>query len=102
MGVFRSWFGKSSPQKGGAASTSDDLSSEQLLDQIGDESAAAVGLDELSVNSSPNHVCRYIFQQMMGGRSAEALQSDLVGRGFRAMVADQYIQLIRATMFKGR
>ncbi len=73
-----------------------------LLDGIDDEGLGAVAVTDLSVKSSPKQVCRYIFQQMVAGRSAAQLQTELQERGFKAKVADTYIQLIRVTMFKGR
>lgn len=93
MGIFQRLFGKAVDKP---AAASDDL-----LNGIDDE-GQAVAVSDLSVKSSPKQVCRYIFQQMVAGRSAPQLQTELQERGFKAKVADTYIQLIRVTMFKGR
>ena len=94
MGILQRLFGKA-PTK---PSSADD----DLLDGIDDAGQAAVAVTDLSIESSPKQVCHYIFQQMMEGRSPAQLQTELQERGFKAKVADTYIQLIRATMFKGR
>jgi hypothetical protein len=93
MGILQRLFGKA-PAK--PASAADDL-----LDGI-DDGQEAVAVTDLSVESSPKQVCRYIFQQMVEGRSPAQLQTELQERGFKAKIADTYIQLIRVTMFKGR
>ena len=94
MGILQRLFGKA-PAKPPSADV-------DLLDGIDDESQEAIAVTELSVESSPKQVCRYIFQQMVEGRSPAQLQTELQERGFKAKIADTYIQLIRVTMFKGR
>ena len=94
MGILQRLFGKQSAKPAAAAG--------DLLDGIDDESQGAVAVTDLSVKSSPKQVCRYIFQQMVEGRSPAQLQTELQERGFKAKIADTYIQLIRVTMFKGR
>ena len=94
MGILQRLFGKAPAQP---PATDDDL-----LDGIDDEGLGAVAVTDLSVKSSPKQVCRYIFQQMVAGRSPTQLQTKLQERGFKAKIADTYIQLIRVTMFKGR
>tara|TARA_B100000686_G_scaffold348834_1_gene440842 strand:- start:521 stop:805 length:285 start_codon:yes stop_codon:yes gene_type:complete len=94
MGIFGRLFGKA-PAKSAAAD-------DDLLDGVDDEDAGTVAVTDLSVESSPKQVCRYIFQQMMAGRSPAQLQTELQQRGFKAKTADTYIQLIRVTMFRGR
>ena len=93
MGILRKLFGKT-PAEAPAA--------DALLDGIDDENQETVAVSDLSVESSPKQVCRYIFQQMVAGRSPAQLLTELKERGFKAKTADTYIQLIRVTMFKGR
>lgn len=94
MGILQRLFGKAPAQP---PAVDDDL-----FDGIDDKGLGAVAVTDLSVKSSPKQVCRYIFQQMVAGRSPAQLQTELQERGFKAKVADTYIQLIRVTMFKGR
>ncbi len=94
MGILQRLFGKAPAQPPAA--------DDDLLDGIDDEGLGAVAVTDLSVKSSPKQVCRYIFQQMVAGRSPAQLQTEFQERGFKAKVADTYIQLIRVTMFKGR
>ena len=101
MGILRRLFGGGSPA-GGSPKPRTAAPADDLLEGIDDEGAVAVEVGDLSVESSPKQVCRYIFQQMIGGRSPAQLQTELQARGFTAKVADTYIQLIRVTMFKGR
>ena len=101
MGILRRLFGGGSP-KGGPSKPQAAPAADALLDGIDDEGAAPVAVTDLSVKSSPKQVCRFIFQQMVAGRSPAQLQAELQARGFKAKIADTYIQLIRVTMFKGR
>lgn len=94
MGILQRLFGKAPAQP--------PATDVDLLDGIDDEGLGAVAVTDLSVKSSPKQVCRYIFQQMVAGRAPAQLQTELQERGFKAKVADTYIQLIRVTMFKGR
>ena len=68
MGILRELFGKT-PAEAPAA--------DALLDGIDDENQETVAVSDLSVESSAKQVCRYIFQQMVAGRSPAQLQTDL-------------------------
>ena len=59
-------------------------------------------VEDVSVESSPREVCRYIFRKLAEGVRPAALRSDLQKRGISAKVADMYVELVRTTMFKSR
>ena len=98
MGIFRKLFGKK-PAAASAAAADDDVG--DIVASLQREGAGGE-VGDIAVDSSPKEVCRYIFQRMMAGATPDSLMADLQGRGFKAKIADMYIQLIRATMFKGR
>jgi hypothetical protein len=95
MGFLQRLFGNAAVKRQAAAA-------DDLLDGIDDDDQGTVAGSDAGIKSSPKQVCRYIFQQMVAGRSASQLQTELQERGFKAAVADTYIHLIRVTMFKGR
>ena len=89
MGLLKKLFGKKSPPPQKAAAPA---------------SAAppAADADGVTPDSPPKAVVNYVFQQMATGATRDSLRDDLVGRGFHKKTADEYIDLVGKTMFKGR
>ena len=56
----------------------------------------------ITVDSSPKEVINYIFQQMATGINRDDLLQDLAQRGFHKKTAEEYVDLVNKTMFKGR
>lgn len=108
MGRFGKLFGGGRrddrrPPAAPPAAAGGDFDPEALVRELRAEGGlerAKVG--EVSVQSSPKEVCRYIFARLMRGTPAAQLRADLAQRGFTGKVADAYITLIQATLFKGR
>lgn len=97
MGIWQSLFGKKRRPAGGPPSGDEDAA--ELLSGLEDSGAP---VEDVTVESSPREVCRYIFQQLTVRTPPAALRADLQKRGLSAKVADMYVELVRATMFKSR
>ena len=87
MGLLKKLFGKKSAQKKGATKKS----------TVPQKTKIAI-----TVDSSPKEVINYIFQQMATGINRDDLLQDLAQRGFHKKTAEEYVDLVNKTMFKGR
>ena len=107
MGLLKGLFGgkdrqKGKPARGGAGWEADADPLAELVGELEREGTGGPAVADVTVDSSPKQVCRYVFQRLAAGTPSAPLRADLVGRGLSGKVADAYIQLIRTTMFKGR
>ncbi|MFH1567071.1 MAG: hypothetical protein ABIL09_03660 [Gemmatimonadota bacterium] len=108
MGILKELFG-GKPAKGRAGAPPPPQPAgggagamDQLIGELQREGRSGPRVAEVTVDSSPKQVCRYVFQRLMAGTPAAGLRAELVSRGFAGKVADGYIQLIQSTLFKGR
>jgi len=98
MSFLRNLFGKK-PAPSKKAPDADD----PAADDIGAARADESPVEEITPDrSSPKDVVRYVFQQLATGKTRNRLQADLVQRGFHRKTAEEYIDLVEKTMFKGR
>jgi len=93
--------GAAAGESAGAPPSPAEAAIDQLVGQLRREGGGPRVL-EVTVDSSPRQVCRYVFQRLMAGTPAAALRADLLERGFPGKVADGYIELIQRTLFKGK
>lgn len=87
MGLLKKLFGKKSVEKKGATKKV----------TVPQKTKIAI-----TVDSSPKEVVNYIFQQMATGTNRDGLLADLAQRGFHKKTAEEYVDLVSKTMFKGR
>ncbi len=87
MGLLKKLFGKKSPSK------------KTSTKSTAPPKAAGTSI---TADSSPKEAVNYIFQQMATGTTRDDLLDDLAQRGFHKKTAEEYIDLVNKTMFKGR